>query len=94
MGAAVFFSEFENKCGYTFIRKRVRSKRAAMTPIPYSKINSVGEEIVLSDEEKKDWVKAYHQAKEELGKSFVFQSEEVYHKVEEILKRSGDYRFL
>jgi hypothetical protein len=84
----------EDKCGYIFKEKRGRNKKRVLTPEPYSKLNSSGEVVVLTDEECRMWVKAYHQAVEELGKDWRNESEEVYHKVEEILKRTGSYRFL
>ena len=93
MGAKRITYQPESKCGYIF-RKKGGSKKRAFTPEPYSKINSVGEIIILTDEESKAWVKAYNQALEELDKTWRDESEEVYYKVEEILKRTGSYRFL
>lgn len=95
MGAKRRIYQPESKCGYIFLKKG-GSKKRAFTPEPYSKVNSVGEEIVLTKEERKIWVDAYYQALEELGESLCSfsQKEEVYQKVEEILERTGSYRFL
>ncbi len=94
MGAIVIIHKPESKCGYTFKEKRRRTKRSALTPEPYSKINSSGEVVFLTEEEVKAWVKAYYQALEELGETCLSHCEEVYYKTEEILKRTGNYRFL
>ena len=51
----------EDKCGYIFKEKRGRNKKRVLTPEPYSKLNSSGEVVVLTDEECRMWVKAYHQ---------------------------------
>ena len=93
MGASRIIYQPESKCGYVF-RNKKGGKRHALTPEPYSKINSSGDEIVLTDDERKAWVKAYYQALEELNRVWRDESEEVYYKVEEILKREGYCRFL
>ena len=48
----------------------------------------------LSKEEVEDWTKAYFQAIEELGACMFSRDEAVYRKVDEILKETGNYRFL
>ena len=94
MGAKVFIYIEENKCGYTFKNKRRRRKRLNFPPEPYSKLSPSGEEIILSKEEVEDWTKAYFQAIEELGACMFSRDEAVYRKVDEILKETGNYRFL
>ncbi len=94
MGAGVFIYIEENKCGYTFKNKRRRRKRLNFPPEPYSKLSSSGEEIILSKEDVEVWTKAYYQAIEELGACMFSRDEEVYRKVDEILKEIGNFRFL
>jgi hypothetical protein len=94
MGAKVFIYIEENKCGYTFKNKRRRMKGLNFPPEPYSKLSPSGEEIILSKEEVEDWTKAYFQAIEELGACMFSRDEAVYRKVDEILKETGNYRFL
>lgn len=94
MGAKVFIYIEDNKCGYTFKNKRKRKKEVNFPPEPYSKVNSAGEEIILTEDERKDWVEAYHQAIKKLGVPMFSREEKVYQKIEEILKRAGSYRFL
>lgn len=94
MGAKVFVYKEEKKCGYTFKNRRRRKMILDFPPKPYSKINSSGEEIILTKEEIEDWTKVYYQAIEELGACAFSRDEEVYRKVDEILKRKGNYRFL
>ena len=94
MGAGVFIYIEENKCGYTFKNKRRRRKRLNFPPEPYSKLSSSGEEIILSKEDVEVWTKAYYHAIEELGACMFSRDEEVYRKVDEILKEIGNFRFL
>lgn len=93
MGAVRIVYQPESKCGYVFERKK-GGKRYALTPEPYSKVTSSGEVVILTEEERKAWLEAYHQAIEELGKVWCDESEEVYYKAEEILRKTGNYRFL
>ena len=96
MGARIIVYKPENKCGYIFKEKKGRNIKRVLTPEPYSKINSLGEEIILTQEETEAWTIAYYQALVELDIPCNSYSEckEVYYKVEEILKRTGNYRFL
>lgn len=94
MGARVFIYMEERKCGYTFKNRRRKRMRLDFSPEPYSKLSPSGEEIVLTKEEVEDWTKAYYQAIEELGVCKFSRDEEVYRKVDEILKKKRNYRFL
>lgn len=94
MGARVFIWTENNKCGYTFKEKRRGKRILNFPPEPFSKVNSAGEVIILTEDERKDWLKAYYQAVQELGARMFSREEEVYLKVEEILRRTGSYRFL
>ena len=92
--SGIIYWKPEDKCGYVFKEKKGRNKKRILTPEPYSKLTSSGEVVILTDEESKAWVKAYYQAIEELGRNWRDESEEVYYKVEEILKGTGSCRFL
>lgn len=94
MGARVFTYEEKNSCGYTFKDQRRKQKILNFPPKPYSKLNSLGEEIILSEEEVKDWTKAYYQAVKELGVKEFSRDEAVYKRVDEILRETGNCRFV
>lgn len=94
MGAKIFIYTETNKCGYTFRNRRRRKKVVNFPPEPYSKLSPSGEEIILTKEEIEDWTKAYYQAIEELGVCKFSREEEVYRRVDEILKEMDNYRFL
>ena len=94
MGARVFYLEEDNICGYTFTNQRRRKMKINFPPKPYSKLNSFGEEIILTKEEVEAWTKAYYQAVEELGVDKFTRNEKVYNRVDEILRETGNYRFL
>ena len=68
--------------------------KLSFPPKPYSKLNSFGEEIILTKEEVEAWTQAYYQAVEELGVDEFSRNEKVYNRVEEILRETGNFRFL
>lgn len=92
--AAKYRYKAESKCGYSFRERTGRDLEGVLRPEPYSKILDSGEEIILTDEEVKAWLKAYFKATEELGIKNTSEDEAVYKRVEEILRETGNYRFL
>lgn len=92
--SAVYRYKAKDKCGYSFKEVRGRQLEGVLRPHPYSKVTDSGEEIILTDEERKAWYKAYFKATEELGVKNTSEDEAVYKRVDEILKETGNYRFL
>ena len=94
--SAVYLYQPESKCGYKFRENRARTQNCKILtiPEPYSKTMDSGEEIVLTDEEVEAWNKAYEKAVDELGVKYDSEDEAVYKRVDEILRETGNYRFL
>ena len=95
MGARVYVIKPFCQCGYTFKKRQGHNLNSVFIPKPYSKINSSGEEVILTKEEADAWMNTYCQVCKELGLNYhQGRTDDVYHKVEEILKKKEYYRFL